>query len=147
VPNYYNRLDANGVLLTNTCCADTATEHLMMAKLQQDTVLWNAKFYKIDGFRFDLMSFTFVDNLRNIRKVLSALPRAKDGVDGRTICIYGEGWEFGETAHNTLGANASQLNLHGTGIGSFNDRIRDGLRGGDIAGDPTGPGIRNWSLY
>jgi pullulanase len=141
VPNYYNRLDANGVLLTNTCCADTATEHLMMAKLQQDTVLWNAKYYKIDGFRFDLMSFTFIDNLRNIRKALSALTLAKDGVDGSRIYIYGEGWDLGETAHNALGTNASQLNLHGTGIGSFNDRIRDGLRGGDIAGYPRVQGF------
>jgi pullulanase len=141
VPNYYNRLDANGVLLTNTCCADTATEHLMMAKLQQDTVLWNAKHYKIDGFRFDLMSFTFIDNLGNIRKALSALALAKDGVDGSRIYIYGEGWELGETAHNALGTNASQLNLHGTGIGSFNDRIRDGLRGGDISGDPRVQGF------
>jgi pullulanase len=141
VPNYYNRLDANGVILTNTCCADTATEHLMMAKLQQDTVLWNAKYYKIDGFRFDLMSFTFIDNLRNIRKALSALTLAKDGVDGSRIYIYGEGWDFGETSHDALGMNASQLNLHGTGIGSFNDRIRDGLRGGDIAGDPRVQGF------
>jgi pullulanase len=141
VPNYYNRLDANGVLLTNTCCADTATEHLMMAKLQQDAILWNAKYYKIDGFRFDLMSFTFIDNLRNIRRALSALTLAKDGVDGSKIYIYGEGWDFGETAYNALGTNASQLNLHGTGIGSFNDRIRDGLRGGDIAGDPRVQGF------
>lgn len=141
VPNYYNRLDANGVLLTNTCCADTATEHLMMAKLQQDAVLWNAKYYKIDGFRFDLMSFTFIDNLRNIRKALSALTLAKDGVDGSKIYIYGEGWDLGETADNALGTNASQLNLHGTGIGSYNDRIRDGLRGGNIAGDPRVQGF------
>jgi pullulanase len=141
VPNYYNRLDANGVLLTNTCCADTATEHLMMAKLQQDTVLWNAKYYKIDGFRFDLMSFTFIDNLRTIREALSALTLAKDGVDGSRIYIYGEGWDLGETAHNALGTNASQLNLHGTGIGSFNDRMRDGLRGGDNAGDPRVQGF------
>ena len=141
VPNYYNRLDANGVLLTNTCCADTATEHLMMAKLQQDTILWNAKYYKIDGFRFDLMSFTFIDNLRNIGKALSALTLAKDGVDGSRIYIYGEGWDLGETAHNALGTNGSQVNLHGTGIGSFNDRIRDGLRGGDNSGDPRVQGF------
>jgi pullulanase len=141
VPNYYNRLDENGKLLTNTCCADTATEHLMMAKLQEDAILWNARHYKIDGFRFDLISFTFIDNLSNIRKALSALTLAKDGVDGSRIYIYGEGWDFGETAQNALGTNASQLNLHGTGIGSFNDRIRDGLRGGDISGDPQVQGF------
>jgi len=31
-------------------------------------------------------------------------------------------------ANNTLGVNASQKNLFGNGIGTFNDRIRDGIR-------------------
>ncbi len=130
VPNYYNRLDADGALETGSCCADTATEHFMMGKLQQDAILWNARKYKIDGFRFDLMSFTFVDNLRQIRQTLAKLTPEKDGIDGSKIYIYGEGFNFGETANNALGINASQMNLYGTGVGSFNDRIRDGVRGG-----------------
>ncbi len=130
VPDYYNRLDADGALETGSCCADTATEHVMMGKLQQDAVLWNAKKYKIDGFRFDIMSFTFVKNLEDIRMALAKLTPAKDGIDGSKIYIYGEGFNFGETANNALGVNASQMNLYGTGIGSFNDRIRDGVRGG-----------------
>src|SRR5258708_21142840 len=44
--------------------------------------------------------------------------------------FYGEGFDFGEVANNTLGINASQKNLFGNGIGTFNDRIRDGIRGG-----------------
>jgi pullulanase len=67
VPDYYNRLDADGNLETGSCCADTATEHLMMGKLQQDAVLWNVKMYKVDGFRFDIMSFTVVKNLQAIQ--------------------------------------------------------------------------------
>ncbi|MFP5237133.1 MAG: pullulanase-type alpha-1,6-glucosidase [Acidobacteriota bacterium] len=135
VPGYYNRLDKNGRQLTSTCCADTATEHSMMARLQQDAVLWSATQYKIDGFRFDLMNFSFVPDLLHIRKALDSLTVAKDGVDGRKIYLYGEGWEFGETAHNALGRNATQLNLHGTGIGSFNDRLRDAVRGGKASGN------------
>lgn len=130
VPDYYNRLDADGSLETGSCCADTATEHLMMGKLQQDAVLWNAKKYKIDGFRFDIMSFTFVKNLQQIQQALAKLTLAKDGIDGSKIYIYGEGFNFGETANSALGLNASQLNLYGNGIGTFNDRIRDGVRGG-----------------
>lgn len=130
VPNYYNRLDNDGNLETGSCCADTATEHLMMGKLQQDAILWNAKKYKIDGFRFDIMSFTFVKNLQQIQQALSQLTLAKDGVDGSKIYIYGEGFNFGETANNALGINANQMNLYGNGIGTFNDRIRDGVRGG-----------------
>ncbi len=130
VPDYYNRLDADGSLLTGSCCADTATEHVMMGKLQQDAILWNAKKYKIDGFRFDIMSFTFVKNLQAIQQALAKLTLPKDGIDGSRIYIYGEGFTFGETANNALGVNASQLNLYGNGIGTFNDRIRDGVRGG-----------------
>lgn len=130
VPNYYNRLDADGALLTASCCADTATEHVMMGKLQQDAIVWNAKQYKVDGFRFDIMSFTFVSNLLKIRQALAKLTLAKDGINGSKIYIYGEGFNFGETANNALGFNAQQVNLYGTGLGSFNDRIRDGVRGG-----------------
>ena len=81
VPNYYNRLDADGSLETGSCCADTATEHLMMGKLQQDAILWNARKYKIDGFRFDIMSFTFVKNLQAIRQALAQLTLANDVVE------------------------------------------------------------------
>ena len=130
VPNYYNRLDLDGALQTGSCCADTATEHFMMGKLQQDAILWNAKTYKIDGFRFDIMSFTFVKNLQAIQQALAKLTLEKNGIDGSKIYIYGEGFNFGETANNALGVNASQLNLYGTGIGTFNDRIRDAVRGG-----------------
>jgi pullulanase len=56
------------------------------------------------------------------------LTLANDGVDGRKIYLYGEGWLNPETA--ALGVNATQQNLYGYGIGTFNDRIRDGIRGG-----------------
>ncbi len=135
VPNYYNRLDMDGNLENASCCADTATEHVMMGKLQKDAILWNAKEYKIDGFRFDIMSFTFISNLQSIRNSLQKLTLDKDGIDGRKIYIYGEGFNFGETANSALGLNASQLNLYGYGFGTFNDRIRDGVRGGGPFGD------------
>ena len=102
----------------------------MMGKLQQDAILWNARKYKIDGFRFDLMSFTFIKNLQQIQQALAKLTLDKDGIDGSKIYIYGEGFNFGPTANSALGVNASQLNLYGNGIGTFNDRIRDGVRGG-----------------
>ncbi len=132
VPNYYHRLDGNGVLLTGSCCADTASEHLMMEKLMIDTVVLEAKQYKIDGFRFDAMGLHFVYNMTDIRNALNALTVEKDGVDGSKIYIYGEGFQIAEAANNAIGPNASQINLYGTGIGSFNDRIRDSIRGGNI---------------
>lgn len=130
VPGYYNRLDADGNQLSGSCCPDTAPEHKMMGKLIADAVALNAKEYKIDGFRFDLMSFMFVSNMQQIQNALAKLTLEKDGVDGSKIYLYGEGFDFGEVANNALGINASQKNLFGTGVGTFNDRIRDGIRGG-----------------
>jgi hypothetical protein len=46
----------------------------------------------------------------------------------------GEGWNFGEVANGARFVQASQLSLNGTGIGTFNDRLRDAIRGGG-AGD------------
>jgi pullulanase len=130
VPNYYHRLDANGNLDTASCCPDTAAEHKMMEKLIIDTLVLNATEYKIDGFRFDIMSLMFTYNMTDIQAALRALTPEKDEVDGSKIYLYGEGFTEGETANNAIGPNASQLNLYGFGIGTFNDRIRDGIRGG-----------------
>ena len=130
VPNYYHRLDSNGNLETGSCCPDTASEHKMMEKLIIDTLLLNAREYKIDGFRFDIMSFMFTYNMQNIQQALRALTPNKDGVDGSKIYLYGEGFNFGDTASNQIGPNASQVNLYGFGVGTFNDRIRDGIHGG-----------------
>ncbi len=134
VPNYYHRLDASGAIETGSCCFDTASEHQMMEKLMIDTVVLNAKEYKIDGFRFDAMGLHFVYNMTDIRNALNALTLEKDGVDGSKIYMYGEGFQIAEASNNAIGPNASQVNLYGTGIGSFNDRIRDAVRGGYIFG-------------
>jgi pullulanase len=94
-----------------------------------DNVVQNAIQYKVDGFRFDDMSLHFVSNMQAIKQALSSLTLEHDGVDGSKIYIYGEGFLNSETA--ALGVNATQANLYGYGIGTFNDRIRDGIRGGN----------------
>ncbi|NEC92747.1 alpha-1,6-glucosidase domain-containing protein, partial [Streptomyces sp. SID12501] len=53
-----------------------------------------------------------------------------DGVDGREVYLYGEGWNFGEVADDRLFEQATQGQLGGTGIGTFSDRLRDAVRGG-----------------
>ncbi len=128
VPGYYYRLNAEGAIDTASCCSDTASEHRMMEKLMIDNVVQNAVQYKIDGFRFDDMSLHFAYNMQHIQQALRSLTLAEDGVDGSKIYIYGEGFLNTETA--ALGVNATQKNLYGYGIGTFNDRIRDGIRGG-----------------
>lgn len=130
VPGYYHRLDASGFVTTSTCCQNTATEHAMMRKLMVDMVVRWAREYKIGAFRFDLMGHHMVDDMLAVRDALDALTPADDGVDGSSIYLYGEGWDFGEVAGGARGVNATQANLAGTGIGSFNDRLRDAVRGG-----------------
>ncbi len=130
VPGYYHRLNAKGQVETSTCCQNTASEHAMMEKLLIDSVVLWAKAYKVDGFRFDLMGHHMVSNITNLRARLDALTVEKDGVDGKAIYLYGEGWNFGEVQDNARGKNAIQVNMAGTGIGTFSDRLRDAARGG-----------------
>ncbi|MFH1279050.1 MAG: pullulanase-type alpha-1,6-glucosidase [Candidatus Eisenbacteria bacterium] len=141
VPGYYHRLNRDGRVETSTCCANTATEHAMMERFMVDDLVHWARDYKVDGFRFDLMGHHMVRNMEKARDALRALTPEKDGVDGSAIYLYGEGWNFGEVADGKLGPNATQTNMRGTGIGTFNDRIRDAVRGGSAFGDPREQGF------
>ena len=127
VPGYYQRLNAKGEVERSTCCDNTATENLMMAKLMSDSMLLWTQHYKLDSFRFDLMGHqprqAMVDIQNRLQKTLK-----------RRIDFVGEGWNFGEVANGARFVQASQLSLNGTGIGTFNDRLRDAIRGGG-AGD------------
>ncbi len=146
VPGYYYRLDANGGVTTSTCCPNTASEHDMMEKLMIDSLLVWATQYKVDGFRFDLMGHHMKRNMEKVRAALDGLTLEKDGVDGSKIYVYGEGWNFGEVQDNARGTNATQLNLGGTGIGTFSDRLRDAVRGGNPFGGYQEQGFIN-GLY
>ena len=127
VPGYYQRLDALGQVEHSTCCANTATENLMMGKLMVDSALVWATQYRIDSFRFDLMA-------HQPRVVMEALQARVDRATGHHVNLIGEGWNFGEVANGARFVQASQLSLGGSGIGTFSDRGRDALRGGS-AGD------------
>lgn len=137
VPGYYQRLMDDGSVATSTCCSGTAPEHTMMGKLVVDSVVTWAKEYKVDGFRFDLMGHHPKANILAVRKALDALTPRKDGVDGKSIVLYGEGWNFGEAANDARFVQATQRNMAGTGIATFSDRARDAVRGGSpFDGDP-----------
>ena len=129
VPGYYYRLTANGEVETSSCCNDTATEFDMAEKLMIDTAVRWVRDYKIDGFRFDLMSLHTRENMEALRDALQSLTLAEDGIDGSKVYIYGEGWDTGSAKAKGL-VYAYQWNMAGTGIGTFNDRIRDATHGG-----------------
>lgn len=143
VPGYYHRYNADGGVEMSSCCANTASENRMMEKLMIDSLLVWAKAYKVDGFRFDLMGHHSKQNMLNVQAALSSLTRRNDGVDGKAIYLYGEGWNFGEVANNARFEQATQLNMAGTGIGSFDDRGRDAIRGGNPFGGYQDQGFGN----
>ncbi|MDN3611962.1 pullulanase-type alpha-1,6-glucosidase [Vibrio ostreicida] len=123
VPGYYHRLNPlTGDIENSTCCDNTASEHRMFEKLMVDSVVTWARDYKVDGFRFDLMGHVMKSSM------LEAYKKTKQ-VDEDTW-FYGEGWNFGEVANGQRGEHATQWAMAGTGIGTYNDRLRDGVRGG-----------------
>ncbi|MFD8818798.1 pullulanase-type alpha-1,6-glucosidase, partial [Streptomyces sp. NPDC059627] len=143
VPGYYQRLLADGSVANSTCCANTAPENAMMGKLVVDSIVTWAKEYKVDGFRFDLMGHHPKANILAVRKALDALTPKKDGIDGKKIILYGEGWNFGEVADDARFVQATQQNMAGTGIATFSDRARDAVRGGSPFDDD--PGIQGFA--
>ena len=134
VPGYYYRYTTDGALYTTSCCDDTATEYDMMEKLMIDTVVRFATAYKVDGFRFDLMNFHTRQNMVNLKNTVQGLTVGVNGVDGSKIYLYGEGWDFGSAKEKGLTAcpdcYAQKYNMTGSGIGAFNDIIRDAAHGG-----------------
>jgi pullulanase/glycogen debranching enzyme len=123
VPTYYYRLNAGGGITNDSCCADTAAENAMMAKLMIDSTSTWARDYQVDGFRFDIMGFT---PLAVMKQLQTAVNKAAE----RDIYLYGEAWNFGTVGNDARFVQARQANMYGSGIGSFNDRIRDTMRGG-----------------
>lgn len=132
VPGYYYRLDSQGQIQQSTCCPDTASEHRMMENLMIQTLVRWARDYKITGFRFDLMGHHTTANLRKVRTALDALTLTKDGIDGKKIYLYGEGWKFGSLDARLPDQTMTQALSAGMGVGTFNDRLRDSARGGNF---------------
>jgi len=121
VPGYYHRYDVdNGSIVRETCCDDTEPRNRMMAKFMQDSLLLWTEHYKFDGFRFDIMSQatkqTMVDLYAKVREL------------DEDNYFYGEGWTRQDRGYE----QANQINLAGTQIGTYNDRIREGIRRGNI---------------
>jgi len=125
VPGYYHRLsEDSGEMESSTCCENTATEHKMMAKLMSDSLVSFAGQFGFDAFRFDLMGHI-------PRSAILEAREAVRGVDPDTY-FYGEGWNFGEVVNDRRFEQASQLNMGGTGVGTYSDRQRDAVRSGEL---------------
>ncbi len=121
VPNYFFRYNEDGTLSNGTGVGnDTASEHNMMRKFIVDSVVYWAKEYHLDGFRFDLMGVHDVETMNEVKKAVHEIDPS--------IILLGEGWDMNTPLDASLKAN--QKNAHKMpGIAHFNDAIRDGLKG------------------
>ncbi|QBF81998.1 DUF3372 domain-containing protein [Shewanella maritima] len=125
VPGYYHRYnEISGKIESSTCCDNTATEHVMMDKFVADSMVILAEQYGFDSFRFDIMGHMPKSSILAARDAVQA-------VDADNY-FYGEGWNFGEVVDNRLFEQAVQANMAGTEVGTFNDRIREAVRGGAL---------------
>lgn len=124
MPYYYYRTDANGNLSNGSGCGnDIATERPMAHKFIVDSVLYWAREYHIDGFRFDLMGLLDVDLMKDIRERL-------DQIYGKgEKLIYGEPWAAGLTASMAPLTDKSNLWQLDENIGMFSDDTRDTIKG------------------
>lgn len=123
VPGYYHRLNQDGTFSNASGCGnETASERPMMRKFIIDSVLYWAREYHIDGFRFDLMG---IHDNRTMNELRQALYRLEPG-----LLLYGEGWTGGTCPlpdwERALKANIRYLD---PGIAAFNDNVRDGIKG------------------
>ena len=118
VPGYFHRPDSNG----SACGNDVASERLMVRKYIVESVVYWAKEYHIDGFRFDLVGLIDAETIQEIRKAL-------DEIDP-SIILYGEGWSLDTRTTKDYTFLATQNNVSRIdNFAMFNDSIRDTLKG------------------
>lgn len=126
VPGYYYRRWEDGILANGSACGnDVATERPMCTEYICESVMYWAKEYHIDGFRFDLMGLLDVDLLNRIR-------REMDEEFGRgEILLYGEPWSDGASPmeEGSMPCTKDNISKIDTLIGVFCDNTRDAVRG------------------
>lgn len=130
VPDYYYRSDENGYTNGSGCGNEVASDRPMAQKLIVDSLIYWAKEYHIDGFRFDLMGVLDIDTMNVIAERLKEIRP--------DIYLYGEGWNGGPSslAEEKRAFKASAKKM--PGIGMFNDDIRDTIKGSVFYDDHLG---------
>lgn len=124
VPGYYFRFDETGTPHNGTGVGnETASEQWMFRRYMIDSLVYWARYYNIDGFRFDLMGIHDVETMGQIRERM-------DKIDPN-ILLLGEGWTMGAHERGALPADQGHSHLL-PGISFFNDDYRDALRGSNF---------------
>ena len=125
VPYYFFRQNADGSFSNGSGCGNEfASERPMARRYLIDSILYWAKEYHIDGFRFDLMGLYDVESINAVRTALDSLP------GGRDILLYGEPWQGGASQLHRYEANKANLAMLNKRVGIFGDDTRDAIKGG-----------------
>ena len=126
LPWYFYRAYSDGKVSDGSACGnDVASERAMCSKYILESVLYWAREYHIDGFRFDLMGLLDTDLMNNIRKELDIIYGKGEKI------IYGEPWSATDTAieYNKKVAGKDNIALLDENIGVFCDNTRDSIKG------------------
>ena len=125
VPYYFFRQNPDGSFSNGSGCGNEfASERPMARRYLIDSILYWAKEYHIDGFRFDLMGLYDAESINAVRAALDALP------GGRNILLYGEPWQGGASQLHRYEANKANLAMLNERVGIFCDDTRDAIKGG-----------------
>ena len=125
VPYYFFRQNPDGSFSNGSGCGNEfASERPMARRYRIDSILYWAKEYHIDGFRFDLMGLYDAESINAVRAALDALP------GGRDILLYGEPWQGGASQLHRYEANKANLAMLNERVGIFCDDTRDAIKGG-----------------
>ena len=125
VPYYFFRQNPDGSFSNGSGCGNEfASERPMARRYLIDSILYWAKEYHIDGFRFDLMGLYDAESINAVRTALDSLP------GGRDILLYGEPWQGGASQLHRYEANKANLAMLNERVGIFCDDTRDAVKGG-----------------
>lgn len=131
VPGYYYRQRSNGTFSNASGCGnEMATERGMVRKFIVDSLVYWAKEFHADGFRFDLMGIYDLETMNQIRAQMDHI--------SPSILLYGEGWTADRSplseTWRAVKTNVSRLYR----IGVFNDDFRNGIKGNSFDSQSKG---------
>lgn len=126
VPDYYYRQKKDGSLSNGSACGnDIACGRAMVDNYIADSVMYWAKEYHLDGFRFDLMGLLTVELMNRIRRELD-----EAFGEGEKL-LYGEPWRAEESPmeEGTRAALKENVSYLSDGVAMFSDDTRDVIKG------------------
>ncbi len=125
-PGYYYRKLSDGSLSDGSACGnDIAAGRAMVDNYIADSVMYWAREYHVDGFRFDLMGLLTVELMNRIRREL-------DEAFGKgEKLLYGEPWaaDSSPMEAGTRAALKDNLRYLDQGVAVFCDDTRDVIKG------------------